>query len=259
MPRPLSGLDLQASIVGYLQKFKFTIQEEEEWDHNNKIDFVITKFPNYPKSLSLGVQVTGRCGDRMKMNEFVARNDPTGEGITVADKALYLEVEENVVLNRGGAELIANVLYAFQFDEKFAKTKVQAATIQALPDAICYRFFDPRPTQPVTTAKTVVARTQDAGGVILQTLSTQPRELEGKLNSYFPDQGYGFIEAQDGSSYYLHVSEVLRNDPLAEKLEALMRLPGKTSLRYHVIFEDGGKTRQGALYRVAKNVRLLVG
>jgi hypothetical protein len=94
---------------------------------------------------------------------------------------------------------------------------------------------------------------------LTKTIRTQPRELEGKLNSYFPDQGYGFIEAQDGSTYYLHVSEVLRNDPLAEKLGALMRLPGKASLRYLVIFEDGGKTRQEAPYKSAKNVRLLIG
>ena len=90
MAQSRSGLDLQASITGYLQKFKFTIQEEEEWDHNNKIDFVITKFPNYPKSLSLGVQVTGRCGDSEKMKEFAVKNDPNGGNITVADKALYL-------------------------------------------------------------------------------------------------------------------------------------------------------------------------
>ena len=92
-----------------------------------------------------------------------------------------------------------------------------------------------------------------------KAFSVAPRELEGKLNSYYPEQGYGFIEAQDGSTYFMHASEVLRNDPLAEKLDALMKLPGKTSLRYLVIFEDGGKTRQETPYRTAKNVRLLIG
>jgi hypothetical protein len=193
------------------------------------------------------------------MKEFAAKNDPNGGNITVADKALYLEIEENVNINRGGAELVAHVLYAFQFDERFAETKVSAVTIRALPDAICYRFFDPSKKLPATIRRPISLNLQDSVDQMTKTFSTQPRELEGKLTSYFTDQGYGFIEAQDGSTYFLHVSEVLRNDPLAEKLEALMRLPGKTSLRYHVIFEDGGKTRQEMPYKTAKNVRLLIG
>jgi len=256
MPRSLGGLDLQTTIAGHLQKMKFRIQEEDEWDHNNKIDFVVTKFPNYPKSVSLGIQITARCNDKQKLAEFVTKNEPSGGCITVADKALYLEIESNVDINRGGADLVASVLYSYQFDEQYADTKVFAAQILAKTDSLAYRFYDPHKNL-ATQTNTPIADLQSARNQLSKALGNGKIDLEGKFHSYFPEKGYGFILAQDGSTYFLHLAEV--SDPaLTRYLDSMKKLPGKAPLNYQVLFEDGGKTRNDTAYRTARNVRMLM-
>ncbi len=265
MARSLGGLDLQTAIAGHLKNNSFRVQEEEEWDHNNKIDFVVTKFPRYPKLTSVGVQVTARCKDGAKISEFVAKNDPNSGNVTVADKALYLEIEENVDINKGGADLVAQVLYAFQFDEQFADTRVWAATIQAKTDSISYRFFDPRKLNPfaapanpvIATPGTPIDDLKSSAERLAKALGNGKLELEGKLHTFLTEKGFGFISAQDGSTYFMHISEA--KDPvLLGHLDALMKLPGKTSLQYQVLFEDGGKTRPDTEYKTARNARLLL-
>jgi hypothetical protein len=263
MAHLINGLDLQAAIAGHLKNMNFKIQADEEWDHNNKIDFVINKFPRYPKTTSIGVQVTARCNDEAKRGEFVAKNNPERGNITVADKALYLEIEGNVDINKGGAELVANVLYTFQFDDQFADTRVWGATIQAKTDSISYRFFDPRkhvpvniPAKPTLTGPvTPLADLKGSAERLAQTLGNGKLALEGKLHTFFTEEGYGFISAQDDSTYFMHVSGV-KDTELSGHLDALMKLPGKTSLQYRCLFEDGGKTKADALYKTAKNIRL---
>ncbi len=82
-------------------------------------------------------------------------------------------------------------------------------------------------------------------------------EMEGTIHSYFTEGRYGFISAQDGGTYYMHFND-LRDQHLRDSLDALMRLPGKTSVDFPVLFVDGGKTKSDAAYKAAKNVRLLV-
>lgn len=265
MARSLSGLDLQVAISGHLKNCGFRVQEEEEWDHNNKLDFVVTKFPHYPKLMSVGVQITSRCKDAAKRGEFVAKNDSNGGNVTVASKALYLEIEGDVDINKGGADLVATVLYAFQFDAQFTNTKVWGATIQAEKDSIGYRFFDPckataeavsyKPlpvaaSVPITDIKGSVAR-------LAKSMSSGNREIEGMLHTFFPEKGFGFISAQDGNNYFMHITDT-KDHELVSNLDSLMKLPGKTSLQYQVVFENGGKTRSDTPYKVARNIRLLL-
>lgn len=238
------GLDTEAAVIGYLQKFRFRIQEEQEWDFNNKIDFLVTKFPNYLKSVSLGVQLTTLLSNWPKITEFVAKNDPDNGQITVADRALYLEIDPGVNLSQGGAELVSAVVYAFQFDSRFAETKIAGATIKTMPDALGYQFFDPR--------KPVAVPSREIASPGLKTASG--KELEGMLTMFFPEKGYGFIEAQDGSTYFMHLNQVTDPDFYAA-LDAMMKLPGKMKVNKNVFFEDGGKPRLEANYRTAVNVR----
>jgi hypothetical protein len=265
MARSLAGLDLQVAISGHLKNCGFRVQEEEEWDHNNKLDFVVTKFPHYPKLMSVGVQITSRCKDLGKLGEFVAKNDSNGGNVTVASKALYLEIEGDVDINKGGADLVATVLYAFQFDAQFNNTKVWGATIRAEKDSIGYRFFDPCKNKaeaasykplpvaasvPITDIKGSVAR-------LAKSMSTGNREIEGKLHTFFPEKGFGFISAQDGNNYFMHITDT-KDHELVSNLNSLMKLPGKTSLQYQVVFENGGKTRNDTPCKVARNIRLLL-
>jgi hypothetical protein len=262
-----NGLDLQATVSGHLRNMDFKLDQHEEWDHNNKIDFVITKFPRYPKVMSIGVQITGRLQDDPKRTEFVAKNDPSGGSITVASKALYLEIDESVDINRGGAELVANVLYAYQFDERFVDTRILAATIKTKNSSITYHFFDPRPTAqapesvpsvtPPPVQGTRLANLVASASQIKHALAFGQVGLEGTLESYFTERGYGYIKGQDGSTYYMHINEV-RDAILKGDLDALMKLPSITHLNHHVLFENAGKTKPDATYNSAKNVRLLL-
>lgn len=264
MAKSLAGLDLELAITAHLKDIGFRIQKEEEWDHNNKIDFVVTKFPGYPKSVSLGVQVTAWCGNGSKLGEFVAKNAP-GSGNMVVHKAIYLEIGEFVDMNKGGAGLVAQILGAFQFDEQFVNAKVWGATILAKPDSIAYRFFDPRktvptelPPNPIIAGKTVpVSDLKGSADLLQQKLGDGKRELEGTLHSYYAERRCGFIDAQDGNTYYLNVSNV-QDAALVGDLNAMMKSPGRTPLQYHVLFENGGKKRDDKMYPEARNVRLML-
>jgi cold shock CspA family protein len=265
MARSLAGLDLQVAIAGHLKNADFKVQTEEEWDHNNKIDFVVTKFPRYPKSVSLGVQITARCGNAQKLNEFVAKNDPANGIMTIANKALYMEIEDDVDINKGGAELVAQILWAFQFDEQFAKSKIWAARLLASTDSIAYRFFDPRRIEslaPVAAphgnqAWDPVADLSKSVSQLTRRFAGSKLALEGTLHTFKPQEGYGFIDGQDGGTYFLHINEV--KDPvLMADLNGLMKLQGKARVEYRVLFEDGGRTRPNAPYQTATNCRMLM-
>jgi hypothetical protein len=260
------GLSLQTVIAGHLKNSNFRIQEEQDWDHEHKIDFVVTRFPSYPKATSIGVQVTSRRGDIGKLSEFVAKNDPASGRVTVANKALYLEIDEGVNPETGGAELVKNVLGAYQFDERFAQTPICAATIQAANSGFSYQFFDPRgkPVQlpavplidspvrlktPVRDLQAEVKRVEGAwrGGGI---------GIEGLLHTYKAEGGYGFIDGQDGSTYFVHATSIVDSVLLAD-LKALLKYAGTARVDYRVLFDDGGKAPQRD-YRAARNVRLLM-
>jgi cold shock CspA family protein len=38
--------------------------------------------------------------------------------------------------------------------------------------------------------------------------------LTGKVTRYFPERAFGFILADDGQSYFLHVSQIQDDDPI---------------------------------------------
>ena len=264
MARSINGLDLQAAISGHLKDKRFKILEDEEWDHSNKIDFLIVKFPSDPKGVLVGVQVTARCNDGAKLAEFVARNDPNGGNRTVANKALYLEIEESVDINKGGADLVANILYAFQFDEQFADTKVWAATIQANKGSISYRFFDPRKnnsgekganSSPVVPGAKIVDLKISADR-LARALGSGKVDLRGVLTSYRTEKGDGWIDPQVGRLFHMHINDVT-DKRFSADLDALPKVSGTTPLSFQVLFEDGGKTRADASYNSAKNIRLL--
>jgi len=50
------------------------------------------------------------------------------------------------------------------------------------------------------------------------TRTTPPQELNGKVESFDPSRGFGFIVGDDGETYHLHMSEVLGGKiPLNQK------------------------------------------
>lgn len=266
MSAATSGIDLQVAISGYLKNMDFRLMSEEEWDHAHKLDFLISRFPKYPKVVSIGCQITSRLNDGGKRAEFVARNTPGDGRVTVADKAIYLEWDERVQLNKGGAELVAQILSAFHFDESFADKKVWAARIYARDDAYGYIFYDP--LQPPKTSEFIPLVTNvpkrpampNLNGAAInlkRALGGQVAELEGKLHSIFvANTGYGFISAQDGQTYHFKLTDI-SDQGLLDSIRVFEGTAGKIAVNFQVIFEDHGKTRADVVYRSAKNIRLL--
>jgi hypothetical protein len=266
------GKSFENAVTGHLKDKGFKVSKDDNWDRTCKIDFVVDRFPNYLKKVAIGVQLTLRGDESRKLSEFIAKNDPTNIGnITVADKALYLEYEEAVDFYQGGAELVANILYAFQFDEQFSSTKVWGVKVQANTNSIGYKFFDPRmiivqnsvasqksPSQspPVSNIKDVATAVQSAMVNKPHTEGKKESELEGTLHTYDTDKGFGYIDAQDGFTYFMHLNDVT-DYTLSSQLRAYMNR-GKVQIQDHVLFTDGGKTRPNATYKQAKNIRLLL-
>jgi hypothetical protein len=286
------GLDLQVNVAGHLKNQGFRLLEgDADLDHNSKIDFVVIRFPGYAKMVNIGVQITSRMNDLSKRSEFVAKNSPMPGRITATDKALYLEYDNRVEIHKGGADIVAQVLYAFQFDERFHDTKVGAAIVRAREDAISYTFFDPTAFEsaaaapaakesavlpapvPAPTVVKVAAERSPANPAASQpvadlsgatsrlndALAGNPLEYEGKIVAIYPDRRYGFIHAQNGMTYHMTLNDITDTN-LREKLEMYNRETGKVTLNKNaipVLFSDHGLTRSGVSYRSAKNIRLL--
>src|SRR5579862_3833654 len=129
------GFDFEDRICTKLESIGCRLQRDQRLDHKYKLDFKVIAFPDNPGTYSLGVQVTTKRDDYDKQQEFEALQRAS----SVANKALYLELAENLDLEDGGALAVLTVIASFQFDRKFRDVKVQGAVIH--PD-YSYDFFD---------------------------------------------------------------------------------------------------------------------
>ena len=275
-----TGLSHQIALSGFLKHMGFRLLEDDDLDFSAKLDFVVAKVPQFPKMISLGVQLTTRLNDISKRSEFYAHNNPEGNGgISVVDRALYVEYDTCVDMAKGGANLVASAIYAFLFDEALSDKKVWALSIRSSKDSICYSFFDPCaleaqatgtngavvagpvavpqiPAHVPTPIRKPVVNLADSAGLMAKAMRGEAIEIEGRLHTFMTNNGYGFLSGQDGQSYYVH-----RNDcafELRTELDKLHRVSGKTTISYQVLFLNGGHTREGSPCPTAKNVRLLL-
>ncbi|HZC22398.1 MAG TPA: hypothetical protein VE866_03600, partial [Candidatus Binatia bacterium] len=226
-----TGLSHQIALSGFLKHMGYRLMEDDDLDHDAKCDFVVAKLPSFPKMVSLGVQLTTRPNDIAKRTEFFARNSPSENGgISVVDRALYIEYDTRVDMAKGGANLVSSAIYAFLFDEQYADKRVWGVAIRSSKDSICYSFFDPCvveeratgtngiavagpvavphiPASTPTPIRTPVRNLSGSVGQLQKSLRGETLEIEGRMHTFMTNNGYGFIAGQDGSTYYVH-----RND-----------------------------------------------
>src|SRR5690242_21009152 len=114
------GFDVEDRICTKLEHIGCRLQRDQKLDHKYKLDFKVISFPDNPGTYSLGVQVTGKRDDFEKQIEFESLQRVSN----VAQKALYLELSDNLDLEDGGALAVLTVIASFQFDRRFKDTKV---------------------------------------------------------------------------------------------------------------------------------------
>jgi hypothetical protein len=261
------GFDFEDRICTKLEHIGCRLQRDQRLDHKYKLDFKVISFPDNPGTYSLGVQVTTKRDDYDKLQAFESMQRAS----SVAQKALYLELTENLDLEDGGALAVLTVISCFQFDRRFQDAKVQGAIIY--PD-YTYEFFDltersrilrenarlqafeqhrPAPASPLQLEQLRVKYTNGAAAAAAP--EPGPADVSAILTAYKRSDGYGFATSNDGANYFVHVNAVV-DDRLRDELNRVPYSEIPYPVEIPLVFGDGGFTRPGAKYRAAKNVRM---
>ncbi len=266
-----TGKLFEKALIGELLQQGFLIPKQDATlDHDAKLDFVIHRFPGSIMHHQVGVQITvGEPNNLKKMQEFYGVH--SGRYEKGVQRSVYLQADKDLDLD-GGAYVIGSAITQFQFDRRFANERVIGIEVGedlsyglfSLKERISAIFNEQ--SSPVTAPTVLVAGPQVLNGPSTSTSNLRPKintkgaskaTLEGNLTYWMPDDGYGFILAQDGETYYLHFNSVA-DDKLRAILNTVLhrtRYPLKEILE----FEPEAKRSPSDNYPPAKNVRLATG
>ncbi|HVW85581.1 MAG TPA: hypothetical protein VHB50_12915 [Bryobacteraceae bacterium] len=257
------GFDFEDRIVTKLEHIGCRLQRDQRLDHKYKLDFKVISFPDNPGTYSLGVQVTAKRDDFEKQQDF----ENVQRASNVAQKALYLELTDNLDLEDGGALAVLTVISSFQFDRRFQDSKVQGAVIypdysyeffnlaersRSLRENARQQFLEQHRPSPATPLQLEQLNARYAPGVLP---STMPGDVSAILTAYKRSDGYGFATSNEGENYFVHVNAVI-DDRLRDELNHVPYSEIPYPVEIPLVFGDGGYTRPGAKYKAAKNIRL---
>lgn len=221
----MSGKVSEHLIAAKIEQ-KCDIKRDPIYDHVYKLDFIVDRFKSIAKLIPVGVQVTTRMSDLIKLKKFYDQRIKK----TMVDRSVYIEVNPDVDIDAWGSELIYNALVAFVFQKNLNLGDIVGIRIN--PD-ISYEFFN----IPETLTSSI-------------SNSLSP----GKIVFYRADKGYGFI-ARDNEQWFFHISAV--TDPQLRD-EVLPGLPveanGSVIEPVEVYFDDCGLDNAKNKYRRAENV-----
>lgn len=200
------GLNAEDRLQTLLERFGCTLIEGPKLDHEHKLDFVVSSFPQVPRLFHLGVQVTTRLDDRDKQALFlkVSRENPA------VDKNLYLELEAGLNLERGGGFLVLMAMAEFMHNKMHVSESIRGLRVTAelkyyfydlaqailLPAPLPARAGEPAISQPSILAKPVPRP-------VPQVASSRPL-MGGRITRYNLDRSIGLIVSQEGSEYFVH-------------------------------------------------------
>jgi len=282
------GLDAEDRIVSKLRSFGCDIKTDPQLDHQQKLDFVILKFPEVPTFFSIGVQVTSNCDNVEKMELFLKVQSNS----KVTQKAAFLELADNVDLESGGAMTAFVALAASQLDRSLSENRIIGIRIH--PDCT-FQFFNlSERLRQLKQTRSTVAEGQTAvsavshgtlarhpishqpssglGSVLgakLQEALKSPSEQDspsnpdsirqGVLTTVYPRKGYGFIRGTNGvdSTHYLFFRNI-KDEKLLEIWNSY-RMRERADVDLPVSFLDAGQTRKDAKYPEAVEVTLIGG
>ena len=129
------GLNAEDRLRTLLERYGCTLIEGPRFDHEHKLDFVVSGFPQIPWLFHLGVQVTTRIDDRTKQATFlkIVRENP------VTRHNIYLEMEPGVNLEKGGAFVVLTALVEFLHNRLHADAGVIGLRVSS---DLKYHFYD---------------------------------------------------------------------------------------------------------------------
>jgi len=201
---------------------KCDIKKDPTYDHVYKLDFIVDRFKSIAKLIPIGVQVTTKSNDVLKMKRFFEVRKKK----MLVDKSIYVEVHSDVDIDNWGSELIYNALVSFAFQKKLKETHILGVRIN--PD-VTYDFFD----------------IEEA----IQNYLPESGICSGKIVHYKPNQGWGFIK-RDNQQWFFHIHDV---DDEKLKNEVLPHLASGDSVSA-VYFRDMGFDPKDSKYRKAVNI-----
>jgi hypothetical protein len=129
------GLNAEDRLRTLLERYGCTLIEGPRFDHEHKLDFVVSGFPQIPWLFHLGVQVTTRIDDRTKQATFlkIVRENP------VTNRNIYLEMEPGVNLEKGGAFVVLTALVEFLHNRLHSDDGVIGLRVSS---DLKYHFYD---------------------------------------------------------------------------------------------------------------------
>lgn len=241
------GLEVEDRLRTKLRTYGCTVTDSLDLDHQYKIDFAITRFPEQPSFFSIGVQVTTKLDDADKLETFFKLH----ERVRVTEKIVYLEISQQVDLDMGGAFTVFAAMLEVRLNALYRNIRIVG--VRVLSD-ISYEVFE---------IPQVISKLRQRG--VAQPLKAVPprpqpanidvpvgQKLEGRIESYHRKRGFGFIRAK-GRRFYFHVSNVT-DAALSARLNALPNSGDLATLDVPVDFVNAGHTGKDSKLPEAREV-----
>lgn len=279
------GLNAEDRLRTLLERYGCTLIEGPRFDHEHKLDFVVSGFPQIPWLFHLGVQVTTRIDDRTKQATFlkIVRENP------VTNRNVYLEMEPGVNLEKGGAFIVLTALVEFLHNRQHSDDGVMGLRVGA---DLKYHFYDlahavalpgpllrpttvgsqtppfvrpfgagipaaPQPQAAVPMAPVAVMQTpgqaMPLAPVPAVPTGTPKPEAVGRITRYNIERSIGLIVGQDGTEYFIHKSN-FSDLMLRMEVESLASQNEWFDEPIPVQFVDGGRV-PGKKNNIAQLIR----
>lgn len=226
----MRGILSENLIIAKIEQ-KCDIKRDPTFDHVYKLDFIVDRFKSIAKLIPIGVQVTTKINDSVKLRGFLNERQKK----TLLDKSIYVEVHPDVDIDSWGSELIYNALVAFAFQRGGISSEIRGVRIN--PD-VSYEFFEIEE--------------------VLKSAQTVPEgdTVTGEIVKYFEKRGFGIIKTADGE-WFLHINNIT-DDRLKNNFMPNIQVDADCNVTrpIYVDFENGGFQRQNAKLPMALNIRL---
>ena len=257
------GLNAEDRLQTLLERFGCNLIEGPKLDHEHKLDFVVSSFPQVPRLFHLGVQVTTRLDDRDKQALFlkVSRENPA------VDKNLYVELEAGLNLEKGGGFLVMMALAEFMHNKLHVGEGIRGLRITS---DLKYYFYDlaqailsppglaGRPAEGLVNAPfPVPARPRPVAAPHSNPVPAIPAParvlMAGRLTRYNIERSIGLLVSQEGSEYFVHKTNFM-DLTLRLEVEASASINEWLIEPIPVQFYDGGRL-EGKKNNIAQAIR----
>ncbi len=228
----MNGKLIESLVQAKIEQ-KCDIQTDPNFDHVYKLDFLVNRFKSIDKIIPIGVQVTTKPKDAVKMKAFLAERRKK----RLVDKSVYLEIGADVDLSAWGSELVYNSLVAFAFQKETGYGEIVGIRINS---DVSYKIFD----------------IEECINSIEESAPEAGSALTGSIFRYFPEKNSGNIKCEQGT-WFFHTNEI-KDSRLTNSFIPHIKIDDSCNVLrpIYVDFENGGYQRDDAKFPYAINIRL---